>query len=109
MNRLYELNDEVNNFYEEFNFNKVYQIVLNFCNSELSSFFFDVRKDSLYCNSPKSQIVKSTKSVMIIIFEFLIRWLSPLIPFTMEEAWQCWRKEINTNAEESCHLLNRKE
>ena len=109
LNRLYELNDEVNNFYEEFNFNKVYQIVLNFCNSELSSFFFDVRKDSLYCNSPKSQIVKSTKSVMIIIFEFLIRWLSPLIPFTMEEAWQCWRKEINTNAEESCHLLNRKE
>ena len=39
LNRLYELNDEVNNFYEEFNFNKVYQIVLNFCNSELSSFF----------------------------------------------------------------------
>ena len=106
--RLYELNEEINRFYDEFNFNKIYQLTLSFCNNELSSFFFDVRKDSLYCDSSKSEKVKSTKSVMIIVFEFLVRWLSPLTPFTMEEAWQCWRKEINKNAEESCHLLNRK-
>ena len=44
---------------------------------------------------------------MKFVFEYLITWLSPIIPFTTEEAWQCWKKEVNKNAEESCHLLKR--
>ena len=44
---------------------------------------------------------------MKIVFEYLIRWLSPIIPFTTEEAWQCWKNEVDKNAEESCHLLKR--
>ena len=81
--------------FNEFNFSKAFQIILNFCNAELSAFFFDIRKDSLYCDSSNSLSVNSTKTVMSILFENLIRWLSPLIPFTTEEAWQSWREEID--------------
>ena len=92
LHKIFHLNYEVNSFYDSFNFNKVFQLVLNFCNVELSSFFFDIRKDSLYCDSLESEKVKSTKFVMKIVFEYIIRWLSPIIPFTTEEAWQCWKK-----------------
>ena len=39
------------------------------------------------------------------VFDCLIRWLSPIIPFTTEEAWQCWKEDINKKSELSCHLL----
>ncbi|MBD22162.1 MAG: isoleucine--tRNA ligase [Alphaproteobacteria bacterium] len=107
LHRIFHLNSQINTFYDSFNFSKVFQIVLNFCGSELSSFFFDIRKDSLYCDSVKSEKVKSTKFVMKVVFEYLIRWLSPIIPFTTEEAWQCWKNEVDKDAQESCHLLKR--
>ena len=107
LHKIFHLNFQINSLYDSFSFNKVFQLILSFCNVELSSFFFDIRKDSLYCDSIKSEKVKSTKFVMKIIFEYLIRWLSPIIPFTTEEAWQCWKKEVDKNAEESCHLLKR--
>ena len=107
LHKIFHLNYEINSFYDSFNFNKVFQLVLSFCSSELSSFFFDIRKDSLYCDSKESEKVKSTKFVMKIVFEYLIRWLSPIIPFTTEEAWQCWKKEVDNEAQESCHLLKR--
>ena len=44
---------------------------------------------------------------MKIVFEYIIRWLSPIIPFTTEEAWQCWRLEVDKNAEESCHFIKK--
>ena len=84
--------------YESFNFNKAFQLVLNFCSFELSSFFFDIRKDTLYCEDQKSLLVNSTKTVMSYVFEVLISWLTPIIPFTTEEAWQCWKLEIDTKA-----------
>ena len=46
---------------------------------------------------------------MSILFENLIRWLSPLIPFTTEEAWQSWREEIDDDGALSCHLLTNQE
>ena len=42
---------------------------------------------------------------MSVLFESLIRWLSPIIPFTAEEAWQTWKKEVNNDEVLSCHLL----
>ena len=107
LHKIFCLNTEINSLYDSFSFNKVFKLVLNFCNVELSSFLFDIRKDSLYCDSSTSEKVKSTKFVMKFVFEYLITWLSPIIPFTTEEAWQCWKKEVNKNAEESCHLLKR--
>ena len=49
--------------------------------------------------------VRSSKTVLTDVFDCLIRWLAPIIPFTTEEAWQCWKEDINKNSELSCHLL----
>ena len=109
LHRLWNVNNEVKKMFNEFNFNKAFQIILNFCNTELSAFFFDIRKDSLYCDSDKSLSVNSSKTVMSFLFESLIRWLSPIIPFTTEEAWQSWREEIDNGVALSCHLLTNQE
>ena len=103
--KLYCLNEEVNKNYEDFNFYKAYQTVLNFCSKELSALFFDIRKDALYCNPLDSILSRSIKTVMVDVFECLIRWLAPIIPFTTEEAWQNWLDIGNKNKEISCHLL----
>ena len=99
LNKVFHLNSEINSFYDSFSFNKVFQAVLNFCNVELSS-FFDIRKDSLYCDSLSSEKNKINKICDEDCFEYIIEWLSPIIPFTTEEAWQCWRLEVDKNAEE---------
>ena len=102
--KLYIYDKKINFYFEEFSFYKAFQLILSFCSQELSSLFFDIRKDVLYCESLDSDIVKSTKTVMTDVFQYLIRWLSPIIPFTTEEAWQCWR-ESNGSVELSCHFL----
>ncbi len=106
LHRVFKINDEIKKMFNQYNFSKAFQTILNFCNTELSSFFFDIRKDSLYCDKVGSDVVNSTKTVMSILFVNLIKWLSPLIPFTTEEAWQSWRSDIDKNATISCHLLN---
>ena len=103
--RLYELNKEINLLYESYNFNKIFQLVLNFCSQELSTLFFDIRKDTLYCEKNDSIKVNQTKTVLNYVFNCLIRWISPIIPFTSEEAWQSWKNEIDDTCIESCHLL----
>ena len=109
LHRLWNVNDEIQKMFNEFNFSKAFQIILNFCNTELSAFFFDIRKDSLYCDSSNSLSVNSSKTVMSFLFENLIRWLSPILPFTTEEAWQSWREEIDNGVALSCHLLTNQE
>jgi isoleucyl-tRNA synthetase len=103
--RLWELNKEINLLYESYNFNKIFQLVLNFCSQELSTLFFDIRKDTLYCEKSDSIKVNQTKTVLKYVFNCLIRWISPIIPFTTEEAWQSWKNEIDDTSIESCHLL----
>ena len=105
LHRLFKVHKEVREMYKEYNFSKAFQNILSFCNNELSSFFFDIRKDNLYCDKIDSNIVNSTKTVMRILFINLIRLISPITPFTSEEAWQSWRSEIDRDAELSCHLL----
>ena len=105
--KLFVLNRKINLYYEEFNFYKTFQLILNFCSQELSSLFFDIRKDTLYCDASDSKIVRSTKTVMFDVFQCLIRWLSPIIPFTTEEAWQCWSENFEEKNSISCHLLKK--
>ena len=49
MSQTFKLNNEINSLYEKYNFNKIFQLVLSFCSQELSTLFFDIRKDTLYC------------------------------------------------------------
>jgi isoleucyl-tRNA synthetase len=61
--------------------------LLAFCQDELSALFFDIRRDSLYCDRPDAPTRRAARTVMDAAFERLTAWLSPLLPFTMEEAW----------------------
>jgi isoleucyl-tRNA synthetase len=88
LHRLAELDEEVRNAYNTYQFNRIYTELVNFCNSELSSLYFDIRKDSLYCDSDNSVRRLGTLTVFEHVFKCLVTWLAPFIPFAAEEVWQ---------------------
>jgi len=87
LHRLWELDGQVRQAYEGYEFQAVSKALLAFCQDELSSLFFDIRRDALYCDRPDSLRRRAARTVMDAVFERLTIWLAPLIPFTMEEAW----------------------
>ncbi len=87
LHRLWELDVQVKTAYREFLFQDVVRPVTEFCQTELSQLFFDIRRDALYCDQPDSLRRRAARTVMSAVFERLTAWLSPLIPFTTEEAW----------------------
>jgi isoleucyl-tRNA synthetase len=87
LHRLRELDQFVRSAYESYNFQLVSRAVLEFCQEELSSLFFDIRRDALYCDAPDSLRRRAARTVMEAAFERLTIWLAPLMPFTTEEAW----------------------
>ncbi|WP_157140933.1 isoleucine--tRNA ligase, partial [Candidatus Liberibacter asiaticus] len=87
LHRLTELDQVVREAYDAFNFKEVVRQLTNFSNAELSSFYFDIRKDSLYCDSPSSLKRLSSIAVIRILCRHLIIWIAPILPFTAEEAW----------------------
>jgi len=100
LHRICELDETVRNGYAEYDFRSVYSQIFNFLNTDLSRFYFDIRKDSLYCGYPESQQYKATLMVLDILFNFLTTWLAPILPFTMEEIWQ----SRNPSSSDSVHL-----
>ena len=102
---LYNLNKIVLESFRSYNFYRAFQLIANFCNNELSSLFFDTRKDILYCEPINSYKRHSTRTVMVDVFKTLINWLSPVLVFTIEESWQCWLEQNNIETENSCHLI----
>jgi isoleucyl-tRNA synthetase len=87
LHRLWQLDGQVRTAYETYRFNEVVRPLLDFCQSDLSVFFFDIRKDSLYCDRPDALKRRAYRTVLDAIFERLTIWLGPLLSFTMEEAW----------------------
>ncbi|WP_309604053.1 isoleucine--tRNA ligase [Phenylobacterium sp.] len=87
LHRLWELDAHVRAAYEGFIFQDVARALIEFCQVELSALFFDIRRDALYCDRPDSERRRATRTVMDAAFERLTVWLSPLMPFTTEEAW----------------------
>jgi isoleucyl-tRNA synthetase len=87
LHRLWELDGQVRQAYEVYEFQTVSKALLAFCQDELSSLFFDIRRDALYCDRPDSLRRRAARTAMDAVFERLTIWLAPLIPFTMEEAW----------------------
>jgi isoleucyl-tRNA synthetase len=87
LHRLHELDGVVRDGYAAYDFKKVYSALFNFCVVDLSAFYLDVRKDSLYCDRPDSIRRRAVRTVMHEVFMRLTAWLAPIMPFTMEEAW----------------------
>ena len=87
LHRLWELDGQVRAAYTELRYQDVLRPVLEFCAGDLSTLYFDVRKDSLYCDAPADLRRRAARTVLDAVFERLTAWLSPLAVFTMEEAW----------------------
>ena len=86
LHRLAELDTVVRKGYDAFDFQGVVQQIFNFCTGELSAFYFDIRKDALYCDGDTARR-RAARTVMDILFHRLTTWLAPVLVFTMEEVW----------------------
>ncbi len=87
LHRLAVLDEEVRAGYAKFDFKGVWRKVFDFASLELSAFYLDVRKDSLYCDAPGDKRRRAARTVMAEIFDRLVLWLAPVCVFTAEEAW----------------------
>ncbi len=85
--KLYNLDKLLRKSIYNFNFQIFYSELHNFCSNELSAFYFDIRKDSIYCDSKNDHRRKASLYVMNQIFVCLTHWLAPALSFTAEEAW----------------------
>jgi isoleucyl-tRNA synthetase len=90
----------VRNAYAEFDYKTVVASLAAFMNSELSAFYFDIRKDTLYCDPPSSVARKAALTAIDMICDAILKWLAPVLSFTTEEAWRLYRPD----AEPSVHL-----
>jgi isoleucyl-tRNA synthetase len=72
---------------DEFDFNTYVRTLTDFCNEDLSAFFFDVRKDCLYCDAASDPKRKAYRTVLDTLFHALVRWAAPVLVFTSEEVW----------------------
>jgi len=97
LHRLWELDRDVRKAYAEYRFQDVVRPVLEFCSNDLSALYFDIRKDSLYCDRPDAIRRRAARTVMHEVFMRLTAWLAPLTPFTMEEAWGTRYPDVGSN------------
>jgi isoleucyl-tRNA synthetase len=86
--------------YAEFDYKTVVASLSAFMNTELSAFYFDIRKDTLYCDPPSSVARKAALTAIDIICDAVLKWLAPVMSFTTDEAWRLYRPD----AEPSVHL-----
>ncbi|MFO1147651.1 MAG: isoleucine--tRNA ligase [Alsobacter sp.] len=100
LHRLAELDDAVREAYAEFDYKRVVAQLSSFMTSDLSAFYFDVRKDVLYCDPISSPVRLAALDVIAAIFDRLVVWLAPILVFTSEEAWL----SRHAGAEGSVHL-----
>jgi isoleucyl-tRNA synthetase len=98
--RLAALDVSVRGAYAEYDFNRVYTELFAFCTNDLSAFYFDIRKDSLYCDRADAPRRRAARTAIDEIFRRVVTWFAPILCFTMEEAWL----ERFPGEEESVHL-----
>ena len=88
IHRLWEVDQVIQECINTYNFHLMFTTLLNFCSNDLSSFYFDIRKDTIYCDNFSSNKRRAARTLLDILFNFLIRWLAPSLVFTCEEAWK---------------------
>ena len=84
---LADLDGKLRHAVETYDFNTYTRLLVDFCNEDLSAFFFDIRKDSLYCDGPDSDKRNAYRTVLDILFHALVRYAAPVLVFTAEEVW----------------------
>ena len=101
LHRLAELDPVICKAYADYDYRKVIAELSAFMNTELSAFYFDIRKDTLYCEPRSSLARKAALTVVDRLCDTLIKWLAPILVFTAEEAWLTYRPDTA----ESIHML----
>ena len=87
LHRLWELNGLVQKALDSHDWTGMYPALHNFCATDLSAFYFDIRKDSLYCDRPDAPKRRACRTLLDILHRALTAWLAPALPFTAEDAW----------------------
>jgi isoleucyl-tRNA synthetase len=87
LHRLSELDTQVRHAYAEFDYKRIFALLNAFMTVDLSAFYFDIRKDALYCDPISSMTRKACLTVIDHLFAATAVWLAPMLPFTAEEAW----------------------
>jgi len=85
LHKIYELDLKFHKYFKNYDFHNLYKELLNFCTVDLSSFYFDIRKDCLYCDPKNSEKRKSVIILLNIILDSLLKWFAPILSFTTEE------------------------
>jgi len=84
----------------DYDFNDYFRALSDFANDDLSAFYFDIRKDSLYCDAPSDPKRRAYRTVLDTLFHALVRWAAPVLVFTTEEVWSTRYPQAD-----SVHLL----
>ena len=87
LHRLAQIDHQLRMGYDAYDFQGVFQTVFQFATVDLSAFYFDIRKDALYCDAPDNRRRRAARTVLDILFHRLVTWLAPILPFTMEDVW----------------------
>ncbi len=101
---LSDLDSKLKQAVEDYDFNTYTRLLVDFCNEDLSAFFFDIRKDTLYCDGPDSTARNAYRTVLDLLFHALVRWAAPVLVFTAEEVWKTRYPEDDEQGG-SVHLL----
>jgi len=100
LHRLWEVDQIIKKCVKNFNFHLMFTTLLNFCSNDLSAFYFDIRKDVIYCDNLKSHTRRSSRTLLNIVFNYLVRWFAPSISFTTEEAWKAMGNKNSIHLED---------
>ena len=87
LHRLVELDAVVRQAYADFDYKRIFATLSTFMTSDLSAFYFDIRKDALYCDPYSSTTRKASLTVIDYLFRCTVTWLAPMLCFTAEESW----------------------
>jgi isoleucyl-tRNA synthetase len=101
LHRLSEIDAVVREAYAAFDYKTVVASLTHFMNTDLSAFYFDIRKDALYCDPPSSATRKAALTTVDILCDAILKWLAPITSFTADEAWLMYKPQ----ASPSVHLL----
>jgi isoleucyl-tRNA synthetase len=104
LHRLSEIDAEVRSCIADFDFQRLLAVLHSFCARELSALYFDVCKDTLYCEAKDSLKRRGVVTVLDHVFNHLVHWISPFLAFTAEEAWLSYKGLGMDDMSESIHL-----
>ena len=104
LHRLAELDTVLRRAVDDYDFHTIATELHNFCAVDLSAFYFDIRKDSIYCDAAGTRRRRAARTVMAEVFSFLTAWLAPITCFTAEEAWLARPGDMPDGKAESVHL-----